>query len=297
MVIKTRITFLAVLTLLFSSIATLASPPELSNLDIINTSCKSDSCEVTIQLRISHQVQGDNPIAQVSSLKIYVFKLHHYENKSASQPQPIATSTDHPIKANKGDSLEDYETTISGIPNTCGCVVIEASAKHGNDYGYATWEGSLTTGSGNYHSSIPADMKLPVETENAKSDALYESDTKNITVNACGSDMKLEFDGGNAEIYHEKKPDKKLNSKWTFWEESDLSIDLIGNLPNSPPEYEHSNKWIPSENFSKKTIQIPKGWSGEIKYKVLVKRKGLKDIAGDYSGSIDISIDGVDSDG
>ena len=101
---------------------------------------------------------------------------------------------------------------------------------------------------------------------------------------------------GGKSKYSTKKPHKKLTSNWTFWEEPDLSVDLIDNLTNNPPANEHSNNWIPSENFSKKTIQIPKGWFGEIKYKVLVERKGLEDLAGEYSGSIDISIDSVNSD-
>ena len=266
----------------------IATPPTLNELHISSTNCSEDSCDVTVQLDINHEDEGDNSIAQVSNLTLNVYEMTEYQNQDS--PTAIATSTDHPIKANTGDSVDGYEATISGIPHPSGCVVIEASAKHGNDVGTTTWEGSLLYGAGNYHSPLDGNVNITSDVEKAKSDGWFESETKNIEVHACATDMRLEIDGTDAELVHEEELTKRLPSKWAFWQDTDLSNNLIDNLPGSPPQSETSIDWLKSEDSFTKSVQIPKGWSGEIKYKLLVERNGLNDIAGTYSGSVDLTL-------
>jgi len=187
----------------------------------------------------------------------------------------------------------NYSITIE-VPKSWGCIKVEATAStsagegSGND-GSDTWVGSTKGGTGNYYSPPPDSISFSPALGKAKASGLYSSNRQSITFRACKSDMFLEVNGDDAELKHEKEASEKLNSKWAFWTDPQYSPNSINELPDSSPDSVNSDTWVNAKNLSK-TIKIPKGWSGKIKYRMIVERNGLNDLAGEYSGTVDLEI-------
>ena len=190
-------------------------------------------------------------------------------------------------------AINDYEVAIT-VPQDWRCIKVKAIAttSAGDGRGNSssdTWTGSVASGTGNHHSKIPGKMTLSTDAKKPKSDGFYSSDTQSIAVRACKSDMFLEVNGDDAELKHEKEASEKINSQWAFWADPQYSPNSITELPDSSPDSVNSDTWVNAKNLSK-TIKIPRGWSGKIKYRMIVERNGLTDLAGEYSGTVDLEI-------
>jgi len=223
---------------------------------------------VHLSLDVSHQ-----PLAAVSNLT-----LRAYDQLGGQ----VAEYVDHPFHPHGGSSVNDYSVSIEIPKFASGYLVIEACAKHGNDWGCTTWEGWIPQESSYEFSRGGLEFLHGTQLKDA---GLFESTQRILTIRACAPltvsletlDCRLICSDLNAEI----------PSWWRVWDNSgnnDGKLDL-GELVDSG--------WIAAADFvahwNESRIVAPSGWSGEIRFQLKMERSGLGDPSGHYSTVLDVT--------
>jgi len=265
----------------------LANAPVLSDLKLahdvpIVSSPSGEAWVVCLTLDIIHDDNGANPIAKVSNLTLRAYNYDEYHDPGVS-PVPVATYIDHPFHPNEGNAVDDYPISIE-IPKTAsGHLVIEACAKHGNDWGCTTWEGWIPQ-EPEYHFS--GNLQIPHGWA-PRASGVFEGNVWVLHIKSCGvTVVSLDTDHCRLTRVGHQELRFEIPTEWRVWDDHEGEIVNTG--------------WVPVAQFQAmfetNSIAIPPGWSGEIYFQARMIRNGLGDPAGDYSAAltVEIKLDGAE---
>ena len=269
------ISLLVVVTLLQLGISGLANAPTLSDLKVvsISSSFSGDAWVVELTLDVLHDDNGENPIAKVSNLT-----LKAYDELGA----PVAEYVDHAFHPHKGNAVNDYPVSIEIPKSASGWVTIEACAKHGNDWGCTTWQGWIPQEPKHVFSG---GLEFKDGTE-PRAVGTFESTQWILSIHAC-SVTTVTLHTLDCRLLCED-PAAEIPTWWRIW---DSNSDGDGKLEAGEIV---DTGWIPVADFiahwNLYEIEVPSGWSGEIRFQLRMERSGLADHAGTYSATLRVDV-------
>jgi len=266
---------LPVLVVVCLGITGLANAPVLGDLRIpsITSSSWDDTWVVELIVEVSH-----DPINEVSSLVVTA-----YDSATGSWGSHIVrVSIDDPFQFFTGRKVYDYTVTLEIPESDLGRIKIEARAAHGDEWASTSWEGW-----------IPQKSKYEFSGELAFANGTgpedvgeFESSQWILSVNACGTAV-ITLHTLNCRFLCSDL-DAEIPSWWRVWD----------NNGNNNEELEEGElidtRWIPVAEFiarwNLKEIEIPAGWSGEIRFQLKMERSHLADHAGTYSAILKVDV-------
>jgi len=277
-----RLFAFACLAVVLCSVVALANAPVLSDLKLdehlpITSSLSDEAWVVSLTLDVLHDDNGANPIAQVSNLTLKAYDYEEYTNPAVS-PVPVATYTNHPFDPTEGNSVDDYPLSIE-IPNTSsGHIVIEACAKHGNDWGCTTWEGWIPQESEDHFSG---NLQIP-HGWNPRASGVFEGNIWTLHIQACAATMiALDTDACClTRMAGYEGPRWEIPTEWRVWDDHGGEVINTGWLAVA----------LFKVMFEKGVIVVPSGWAGEIYFQLRMTRYGLGDYPGDYSAALTVDV-------
>lgn len=248
----------------------LADAPVLANLEVVSIKSASLGAAWTVELsvNVSHQ-----PLAAVSNLTTGVYD---------ELGNLVVQEVDHAFYPNLGDSVDDYFLSIEIPKGASGYLVIEVCAKHGNDWGCTRWQGwvpqkpsfrflgGLVLLQGSRAVDVGEFESAPwVLTAHAAGNATVILDTRDCRL-ACGGRVC------------------EIPVWWRVW---DSFSDCDGLL-----EYGEvvDTGWVPGPEFlahwNLYEVQLPPGWTGEIRFQLKLERRGIVDRAGKYFAILRVEV-------
>jgi len=263
---------LAVVCLEITGWAGTPIPSDLQVVSITST-FSDDAWIVELTVDVSHDA-----INEVSSLVVTAYdsatgSWHFYIDR---------VSINDPFRSFTGSTVNDYMVTLD-IPKTdSGKITIEARAAHGDDRASTSWEGWIPQEASYVFSGglTFTDGTAP------RAVGIFESTQWILSIDACGI-MAVTLGTLDCRFLCED-PAAEVPTWWRVWDstsDNDEEPDC-GEIIDSG--------WIQAADFvcqwNQHVIEIPPGWSGEIRFQVKMKRSGLADHAGTYSATLSVDV-------